>query len=187
MEFEQLVDKYRDRLKRLADLRLGTEMKGRVDSSDVIQEACIDALKQYDQFQDDPQNSGYCWLRFFVCQKIVQMHRKHIRTKSRDARREISIDRCGPQADSSILAIHLLDGTTTPSKIVSKKEMQDCLVEALDQLDTVDREVIALRNLEQLSVDETANILGLTRDAVYKRHSRAILSLKKIMDGKNHE
>ena len=183
MEFGQLVDEHRDRLRRLAELRLGPVLQSRVDSSDVIQEACIDALKQFESYRNDPRVSGYCWLRFFVCQKLVQLHRVHVKTKARDVRREISIEQCGPQAESSVLAIQLIDGQSTPSKVVENKEAKIRLIEALDGLDPTDREVIALRNFEQLSVDETAAILDMTRDAVYKRHSRAILSLKNLIDG----
>lgn len=188
MDFQQLVSENRERLKRLANLRLGAVLQRRVDSSDVVQEACIDALKQFDHYRNDPQVSPYVWLRFFICQKIVQLHRTHVKAQARDVRREISIDkRIGPVAESSVLAINLVESGDSPSRIVEKRERTGQLVEALDALDPLDREVIALRNFEHLTADETAELTGLSTDAVYKRHTRALLRLKNLIKSGNHD
>ncbi len=186
MEFQQLVLENRDRLKRLANLRLGRDLQGRVDSSDVVQEACIDALRQFEKYRESPDVSPYQWLRFFVCQKIIQLHRTHVKTQARDARRDVSIhQRAGPEAESSVLALNLFGKETTPSKIAQQQERTTLLVNALDALEPIDREVIALRNFEQLSTEETANILGLSVEAVYKRHSRALIRLKKVFNSRD--
>ena len=186
MEFQQLVSENRDRLKRLANLRIARELQGRVDSSDVVQEACIDAYSHFENYRNDPKVPAYQWLRFFVCQKIIQLHRKHVKTLARDARRDVSINqRLGPGAESSVLAIELLGRETTPSEIAQQQEKTDQLIEALENLDPVDREVIALRNFEQLTTEATAEILELSTDAVYKRHSRALVRLRKAFHSKD--
>lgn len=179
MEFQELVAKNRARLRRLADLRISPAIRGRVDASDIVQEACIDALRHFDAYREDPRVSPYLWLRFFLCQRIIRQHRIHVKTKSRDATREVSIDRpVGPVAESSILAIQLLAEGDSPSGIVARREQSQRLVAALDSMEEIDREVIALRNIEQISAQETADLLGITKEAAYKRHTRALLRLK---------
>jgi RNA polymerase sigma-70 factor (ECF subfamily) len=100
----------------------------------------------------------------------------------RDADREVSIY-CGalPEADSISLAAHLLGQLTSPSQAAIKAEMRLRLQEALDSMDPLDREVIALRHFEQLSGDETAAALGLSKTGASSRYVRAINRLRKML------
>jgi RNA polymerase sigma-70 factor (ECF subfamily) len=83
-----------------------------------------------------------------------------------------------PEASSVSLAAHLLGRLTSASLAAARAEMQRLLREVLDGMEPIDREVIALRHFEELSNDETAAVLELTKAAASKRYVRAMLRLK---------
>ncbi len=86
-----------------------------------------------------------------------------------------------PQATSVSLAAQLLGQFTSAHAKVARAEMQLLLQEALNGLDPIDREILALRHFEQLSLAETAQVLGLTESGACRRHLRALKRLKEIL------
>jgi RNA polymerase sigma-70 factor (ECF subfamily) len=112
----------------------------------------------------------------------VDEHRKHLGAAARDAGREISLYRGAlPETSSAALAAHLLGRLSTPSQAAIRAERKIRLQEALDSLDPVDREVLALRHFEELSNTEAAAVLGLDKSAASKRYARALIRLKEIL------
>ena len=102
----------------------------------------------------------------------------------RDAAREISLYQGEvPRASSASLAAHLLGRFTSASLAAVRAEMRMQLEEALNGMEPIDREVIALRHFEELSNDEAAAVLGLTKSAASKRYVRAMLRLKDALAG----
>src|SRR5262249_36838277 len=83
-----------------------------------------------------------------------------------------------PQADSLSLAAHLLGRMTSASQAAIRAEHRVIVQEALNSMDPIDREVLALRHIEHLSNDETAQVLGLTKSAASNRYIRALRRLK---------
>jgi RNA polymerase sigma-70 factor (ECF subfamily) len=121
----------------------------------------------------------FLWLRLVVGERLLRIHRQHLGAAMRDADREISINQGGvPQASSASLAAQLLGHFTSASRAVVRVEMQQQLQDALNGMDPVDREVIALRHFEELTNDEVATVLGLTKGTASKRYVRAMLRLK---------
>jgi RNA polymerase sigma-70 factor (ECF subfamily) len=97
----------------------------------------------------------------------------------RDARREVSIfHEALPEASSAALAAQLLGEQTSPSEAAIRAERLLRLQEAINQLDSIDREVLALRHFEQLSRAEAAIALGIGEAAASKRYIRALKRLK---------
>lgn len=170
-----LVEKNRDRLKRLVIFRLDKRIAGRVDPSDVIQEAFTEASTRWDEFVQDQKVEPFIWLRFLVCQKIVTIHRHHLGRGKRDANREVVFDAF--DTSESILA-HLAESATSPSLKVAKLEGQQKLIDALKLLDPIDQEVLALRHYEGLNNAEVAQALQLTPSAASKRYIRALERLR---------
>jgi RNA polymerase sigma-70 factor, ECF subfamily len=124
----------------------------------------------------------FLWLRFLAGQRLVDEHRKHLGAAGRDAGREISLYRGAlPETSSAALAAHLLGRLSTPSQAAMRAERKIRLQEALDSLDPVDREVLALRHFEELSNTEAAAVLGLDKSAASKRYARALIRLKEIL------
>ena len=175
----ELFSAHRDRLQRMIRLRLDRRIQGRLDSSDILQEAYIDVFRNLPRYVEAPSTSFFIWLRNLVGLKLAEVHRRHLATEKRDARRDVSIYRGAlPAVNSISLAAQLLGQLTSPSQGAVKTEMRVRLQEVLDGLDDIDREVIALRHFEQLNSQEVADVLGMSKSGASSRYIRAIQRLK---------
>jgi RNA polymerase sigma-70 factor (ECF subfamily) len=177
-----LLERHRQRLRRMVALRLDQRLQGRLDASDVIQEAFLEASERLPEYLRQPALPFFLWLRFLTGQKMAELHRHHLGARMRDAGREISLYRGSlPEASSAALAAQLLGHDTRPSEAAIRAERKIRLQEALNGMDPLDREVLALRHFEQLNNAETAQVLGLRESAASKRYVRALKKLKEIL------
>jgi RNA polymerase sigma-70 factor (ECF subfamily) len=175
----ELFDKHRDRLRRMVELRLDARLRARLDPSDVVQEAFLDVSRDLGSYLDDPKLPPLLWLRLHVGRRLTALHREHLGTRMRDARLEISLYQGAlPEASSAALASMLLGRYTTPTQAAQRAERLLRVQEALNSLDPIDREVLALRHFEQLGRSEAAQVLGVTQEAGAKRYFRALKRLK---------
>ena len=127
----------------------------------------------------------FLWLRFLTGQRLLRVHRQHLGAEMRDVGREVSLYRGAlPAATSAALAAQLLGRDTRPSEAAVRAERSIRLQEALNSMDPLDREVLALRHFEQLSNSEAARVLGLQESAAAKRYVRALKRLREILDGR---
>ena len=173
----------RDRLRRMVALRLDRRLQGRVDPSDIIQEAYIDASARLAEYARQPDMPFFLWLRFLTGQRLLRVHRQHLGAEMRDVAREVSLYRGAlPAATSAALAAQLLGRDTRPSEAAVRAERSIRLQEALNSMDPIDREVLALRHFEQLSNVEAARVLVLQESAAAKRYVRALKRLRLILD-----
>jgi RNA polymerase sigma-70 factor (ECF subfamily) len=157
-------------------------LRGRIDASDVIQEAYLDATRRLAEYVQNPSLPFFIWLRLLTLQKLAELHRRHLGTKARDAAREISIHGGAiPQAESKLLVETLIGHLSSPSARAMRAELKRFLQEALDQLDPLDREVIALRHFEKLSNQEVAQVTHLSISGASSRYLRAIQRLKALL------
>jgi RNA polymerase sigma-70 factor (ECF subfamily) len=178
-----LFARYRDRLRMMVRLRLDRRVAGRIDPSDVLQEAYLDVARRFPEYAAAPAVPFSVWLRELTGQRLIDLHRQHLGAKMRDAGQEVSLYRGAlPQASSASLAQHLLAGLTSPTQAAVRAEMQLQLQEALNGMDPIDREVVVLRHFEELSNIETAAVLGIEPSAASKRYLRAIRRLKAVLD-----
>jgi RNA polymerase sigma-70 factor (ECF subfamily) len=179
-----LFDRYRDRLRHMVRLRLDRRLAGRIDPSDVLQEAFLEANKRLTPRAREREMPAFLWLRLVTGQTLVDLHRRHLGTKMRDAGLEVSLHRGSlPQASSLSLAELLMGRLTSPTLAAQRAEMQLRLQEALNRMDPIDREVLVLRHFEELSNVETAHVLGLEPTAASNRYIRALRRLKEILAG----
>jgi RNA polymerase sigma-70 factor (ECF subfamily) len=163
-------------------LRLDQRLQGRVDASDVLQEAYLDAAAGLAGYLRDPALPFFLWLRQLVGTRLSKLHRHHLGTKMRDAAREVSIYRGAlPEASSAALAAQLLGRECRPSEAAVRAELKIRLQEALNRMDAIDREVLSLRHFEQLTTSETAHVLEISQAAAGKRYIRALMRLKTIL------
>jgi RNA polymerase sigma-70 factor (ECF subfamily) len=177
-----LLERHRKRLCRMVALRLDQRLQGRLDASDVIQEAYVEASSRLEEYLRQPTMPFYLWLRFLAGQKVLELHRRHLGAQMRNAGREVSLYRGSlPEASSAALAAQLLGRDTRPSEAAIRAERKIRLEEALNSMEALDREVLALRHLEHLNNAETAQVLGLPESAASKRYIRALKKLKQIL------
>lgn len=182
LAWELLLTRNRDRLRRMVNLRLDQRLRGRVDPSDVIQEVSLDAARRLAEYAANPTMPFFLWLRFLTGQRIIEQHRVHLGAKARDVGREITLHHGPlPEMSSAALAAHLLGHLTSPSEAAIRAERRLRMQEALNRMDPIDREVLALRHYEQLSNSEVATVLVLDKSAASKRYARALIRLKEIL------
>jgi RNA polymerase sigma-70 factor (ECF subfamily) len=175
----ELFARHRAPLRRMIELRLDHRLNGRVSSSDVLQEAYVDAMKRVPHFFENPDMPFFVWLRWIAGQRLVEVHRQHLGARMRDAGLEVPLQQGYPSAaSSSCLAACLSEGHTSPSLAAIRGETLAQLEAALDHLDPIDREVLALRHFEELSNNEVAALLGIQKAAASKRYVRALERLK---------
>jgi RNA polymerase sigma-70 factor (ECF subfamily) len=177
-----LFQRHRDRLRRMVELRMDPRLQGRVDASDVLQDAFLDTVARADSYVQRPDLPAFLWLRLIVGERLAICQRRHLGTKMRNAGQEVSLYRDPlPQATSAALASMLLGRLTSPSHAAVRAEMVLRVQEALNALDPLDREVVVLRHFEQLSRAETAQVLGISEEVGAKRYIRALKRLKAVL------
>jgi RNA polymerase sigma-70 factor (ECF subfamily) len=177
-----LLTRHEAKLQRMVAFRLDQRLQGRIDPRDVIQEAFLEASKRRSEYLRQPALPFFLWLRGVVGNKLRELHRHHLATQMRDAGREVSLYRgTMPEASSAALADQLLGHATRPSEAAIRAEMKIRLQEALNVMDPIDREIVALRHFEQLTPAETAQVLGIKEKAAGMRYLRALKRLKDIL------
>ncbi len=178
----ELFGRHRKRLRRMVHLRLDRRLQGRVDPSDVLQDAYLDAAQQLPHYLNKPEMPLFLWLRLVTGQRLLRVHRQHLGAALRDAGREVSIYRGAlPQASSVSLAAQLLGRFTTASQAIIRAEVQLQLQAALNGMEPLDSEIVAMRHFEELSNAEAAVALGLEPSAASKRYVRALKQLQAIL------
>jgi RNA polymerase sigma-70 factor (ECF subfamily) len=179
----ELFTRYRKRLRQMIRLRLDHRLSSRVDPSDVLQEAYLDMVQQFPAYQRRREMPFFLWLRLVTGQRLQRVHRRHLGAAMRDAGREVSLHHGAlPEASSESLAAQLMGRMTSASDALVKAEMQLQLQAALNNMEALDREIIALRHFEELTNDEAAEVLGLSKSAASNRYIRALARLQKILE-----
>jgi RNA polymerase sigma-70 factor (ECF subfamily) len=181
--FGRLLERFRERLLRVIKFRMDQRLYGRIDPDDVLQEAYLEASQRLASYAANPTMPFFVWLRFIAVQRLLALHRHHLQAQVRDAEREISLFRGPlPGATSEDLAARLLGSQTSPSQAIIRAEQKMKLEAALNSMEPIDREVLALRHFEQLSNVEVAEVLGLNPTAASNRYVRAIKRLRTILE-----
>ncbi|MCA9139832.1 MAG: sigma-70 family RNA polymerase sigma factor [Planctomycetales bacterium] len=178
-----LFNLHRAHLERMVRLRLDRRLQRRVDPADVVQETYLGIQRKFAKYASDAALPLRIWLRLEVGQTLIDVHRRHLGAKMRDAGQEISIHRGAyPSVASKTLAAQLLGRVSTASKAAMRAEIQSKVQDALNEMDPHDREVLVLRHFEELSNSEVASTLGITSSAACNRYVRAIKRLKNVFD-----
>lgn len=176
---EQLLARHRDRLRRMVALRFDPRLASRADPSDVIQEALAAASRRLADYARERPVPFYPWLRQFAVDRLADLHRRHLRAGRRSVLREEWDDL--PDGSAQELAARLAGIAPGPSELLQKAERRERVRAALLLLPAADRDVLALRYLEELSAAEVAAVLGLTEDAAKKRVVRALARLQPLL------
>jgi RNA polymerase sigma-70 factor, ECF subfamily len=172
----------RERLWRVIQFRMAEPLRGRLDPDDVLQEAFLAASKRLKHYAGSPATSPFIWLRMIVNQTLIDLHRKHLGAQQRDAAREVSIEGAPfSRATSASVAIQLIGSFTSPSRAAARADTLALVQSAIEQMDPIDREVLALRHFEELTNSEVAEALGIEQKAASIRYVRALRRLKEVL------
>ncbi len=180
--FAELFSQFKPRLWRFVNLRLHPRLRGRIDPEDVLQDAWLRAVARLDYFPETISPAGFIWFRMILTQTLIELQRRHLGADKRDASRESSLGGWSPNETSSSMAIQLCGRLTSPSVALARVELVQQLEVALQGLDDIDREVLALRHFEELTNAEAAMTLNLSEQAASKRYVRALRRLKGILE-----
>jgi RNA polymerase sigma-70 factor (ECF subfamily) len=179
----ELFSQYRPRLWRMINFRLHPRLRGRVDPDDVLQEAWLKAVTRISYFLRGAAHSSFIWFRMITQQSLIELHRRHLGAEKRNASRELSLEgHWSSESTSSSLAFHLLGAMSSPSSALHRAELANQLDVALQGMDEIDREVLALRHFEELSNRETAKVLEMSEQAASARYNRALRRLRQIVE-----
>jgi RNA polymerase sigma-70 factor (ECF subfamily) len=179
----ELFARHRERLRRMVRLRLDRRLRGRIDSSSVLQQVYLDVGRRMGEYLADRLQSFFLWLRQLTGQRIHALHRQHLGEKVWDAGQELSLYRGAlPQVSSVALAAQLL-GDRAGSQSAARADLLLRLQDALNGMDPFDREVLALCHFEELSEEEMAAVLGIDRAAATTHYVRALKRLREILNG----
>jgi RNA polymerase sigma-70 factor (ECF subfamily) len=174
----QLLARHQDYLRRVVELRLEVRLRGRVDPSDVVQEGLLEACNRIGDYLSRRPMSFRLWLRQTAQQKLIDLRRRHLTAAQRSVRHELPL----PSSSSLQLARALLaPAGGSPSQHLAERELVAAVRQALADMSEEDREILLLRNFEELSSQESAVVLGIAPAAASKRYGRALLRLRKVL------
>jgi len=176
---EQLCRIYGERVRRIVRLRMASEIRPRLDSMDLVQDALISALGGLKDFTYKNEGDFLRWLAR-ITQNELRDNLDKLYTEKRDVRKEVRIENYGPTTGGGFVGTPGPIEATTPSAIMSKKEDLDKLEKAIDQLKPDYREVIVLAKIDGLTYKEIANKLGKSIDSVGHLLSRAMVALTEV-------
>jgi len=174
----RLLERHRGRLRRMVAVRLDRRLAVRVDPSDVVQEALTEADRRLDRFLVDRPLPFYPWLRRLAFGRLRDLNRKHVRAGRRSVTRELIL----PDESAAALSKLLPDSRSGPSAGARQRERQSAVRAALLRLKPADREVLAVRYLEQLSTADAAAVLRISESAVKLRLLRALHRMRDLLD-----
>ncbi len=178
----EFFTRHRERLRSMVHFRLDRRLRARVDPSDILQEAFLEAARRIPEYLAQPSLPVFLWLRGLTAQKLLQVHRFHIDARKRSPRREVSFRQVLPFATSEVLAENLVRHGPSSGSAARLADLKERLQDALDRMDEKDREVVALRHFEELTSAEAARVLGIEEPAARKRYIRAIRRLRDIIE-----
>jgi RNA polymerase sigma-70 factor (ECF subfamily) len=176
----QLLELYRKYLSLLARLQIGRRLQGKVDASDLVQEAFLRAYRDFAQFRGNTEEELLGWLRQILSARLSDLIRHYLGAKCRDVRLEreleADVDKSSHVLDQGLVAPH-----SSPSQQAIRRERAVLLADALDRLPEDYREVIILRQMEGLSFAEVAGRMGKTVKSVEKLWIRALARLRRVL------
>jgi RNA polymerase sigma-70 factor (ECF subfamily) len=173
---ERLFQHYRNYLHQVVTMRLDPRMSHRIDASDIIQEAQIVATKRLPDYLRCRPVSFRVWLHQIAHDQLLMAYRKHVQAERRTVDREIPLS----QQSSIQLARQLMDKGPTPSQQAVRDEQVKCIRRALGRLSDDDRNIILMRNCEQLSFNDIGYVLDIEPVTARKRYGRALIRLSKF-------
>jgi RNA polymerase sigma-70 factor (ECF subfamily) len=178
---DQLCKVYGERVRRIVRLRMGQELRSKLESMDLVQDVLVCALGGLKDFTYKDEGDFLRWLST-IAENRLRDNIEKLHADKRDIRKEVRLDNHSPSTGNSFVRIPSPIDSTTPSVIMSRKEELDKLERAIDELKPEYREVIILKRIEGLSYKEIGERLGRSPDAIGMLLSRAMVALSSVFE-----
>jgi RNA polymerase sigma-70 factor, ECF subfamily len=176
-------ERHKDRLRRMVRLRLDRRLQGRIDPADMVQEAYAEMCRRVAELPSQPPpESSFLWMRKITGERLQAIHQEFFGATVDVAGQDVSLYRGAlPEANSVSLAAQLLGRLTPAAQEAERAEKQLRLQEALNGMNPLDREILALRHFEELSNQEAAEVLEMTPAESSRLFIHALKRLKDIV------
>jgi RNA polymerase sigma-70 factor (ECF subfamily) len=174
----ELFRLHEQRLLRMVDLRLDTSLRRRMDPADVVQDAWVEVVRRFDEWCRQDKLPLHVWLRLITSQSLALAQRRHLAAQMRSAQRDVPQHVRPPHVSSASVANAFIDSATSPSQVVVREEIRQRVHAAIEELEDIDREIVAMRHFEGLTNEETAAELDIEPSAASMRFMRALLRLR---------
>jgi RNA polymerase sigma-70 factor (ECF subfamily) len=174
--FDELINRHRAALRGFLDNRIDDRLRARFDPSDVVQEAQIVAFRRLDDYLARRPMPFGVWLRKTAYERLLMLRRRHRKSRRRGVSREEPL----PERSSLGLARRLARGSTPGDRII-RAERAERVRRLLAKLSAEDREVLLMRNYEEMNYGEIAALLDIAPTTARQRHGRALLRLSRLL------
>jgi len=178
----QLLERHREALRRMVDLRMDPMLKRRVDASDIVQDVLVEAHGRLSDYLKASGMSFHLWLRHLARDRMIDVHRRHRVAARRSIDREQALDGAAGDSSAMNLADLVRDRELTPAAAATHHELEQRFGRAIESLDDTDREVVLMRHFEHLSNQEVAEALELSQPAAAMRYLRAMRRLRALLE-----
>ncbi len=180
----RLLDGCRGYLRLLARIQIDRRLQGKADPSDVVQETFLQAQRDFPRFNGLSEQELLQWLRKILAARLSKLVRRFYGTQRRNVRLERELDE---DLDRSSCAVGALAAPqSSPSKQAARREEALRLADALDRLPGDYREVIVLRQLEELSFPQVAERMQRSVGSVKQLWMRALVALRRVLGGEEN-
>lgn len=178
----RLLDRHRDALRRMVQMRLDRKIQRRIDVSDVVQDVMVEVNRRLTDYLKNPTMSFHLWVRQIAKDRIIDAHRRHRVSAKRSVDREQALAApAGMDGSAMELVAQLRDPELTPAARATQQELARHVEQAMTQLNEQDCEIIVMRHYEQLSNQEVAEALELSEPAASMRYLRAVRRLRELL------
>jgi RNA polymerase sigma-70 factor, ECF subfamily len=173
------IEDYRDYLVLLVRLQLGTRLRAKVDASDIVQQAILQAHQNRDQFRGGTEGEWLAWLRAILANALAAAARR-FDTQARDPGRERSLEGELERSSSRLESLLVADQTSPSERAVRGEELVR-LAHAIAELPQEQRRVVELHYLKGLAVADVAEQIGRTRPAAVGLLFRGLKRLRELL------
>lgn len=175
--FGRLFERHRPFLMQVAALRMPAKLRSRIDPSDIVQDAQLEAVRRVGEYLSRQDVSFRLWLRRITYELVLTAWRRHGQAARRSVDKEVAL----PRESSVFLANSLMSKGHSPSARFEKDDVAERVRRAVSRLSEVNREIVLLHNFEGLTSAESALVLNIEPAAARKRYGRALLKLRELL------
>ncbi len=183
----QLLDAYRNYLRILADAHLDRKLRGRVSPSDIVQETMLEAYRDFQQFRGRNEGEFLGWLRQILAHTLARIIEKHVLTKKRDVRRDVSLKKIAANVEQSTMQLScvLNANRESPSSAARRQERAVILANVMSELSVDQQQVLILRNMQGLKFTDVAKQMNRSVPACQMLWMRALKRLRELYEGRD--
>jgi RNA polymerase sigma-70 factor (ECF subfamily) len=175
----QALEQYREYLRLLARLQLDPRLRGKVDPSDVVQEALLRAHEKRAQFQGQTDAQMAAWLRQILANTLTDVVRRYA-AEARDVAREQSLEEALEKSSAKLEAMLVAD-TPSPTQRALRQEQLLSLADALAQLPEDQQAALELRHLQGYTIAAISGEMDRSKQAVVGLIYRGMQKLRQLL------